>query len=86
MDRSKCSIIGAGSLVTKNIEPFSIAYGTPAKIKTKLIIKDKKQIKNPKILYVDAYNEYLNPTEKHYLTVIKNLGATFYGPGFSTKN
>ncbi len=32
----KCSIIGAGSLVTKNIEPFSIAYGTPAKIKTKL--------------------------------------------------
>ncbi len=54
-----------------------------------MIIKDKKQsiqIKNPKILYVDAYNEYLNPTEKHYLTVIKNLGATFYGPGFSTKN
>lgn len=27
------SIIGAGSLVTKDVPPYSIAYGTPAKVK-----------------------------------------------------
>ncbi|RZV12711.1 acyltransferase [Aliarcobacter butzleri] len=36
----KCSIIGAGSLVTKNIEPFSVAYGNPAISKTKLEFED----------------------------------------------
>jgi acetyltransferase-like isoleucine patch superfamily enzyme len=33
----KCSIIGAGSLVTKDVEPYSIYTGTPAKKSKSLV-------------------------------------------------
>ena len=37
----ECSVIGAGSVVTKDIEAFSIALGSPAKIVSKI---DKQKI------------------------------------------
>ena len=39
-----------------------------------------------KILYAGVYNEYLNPTERNYLIMMKNLNATFYGPGFTNED
>ncbi|RAP27589.1 acetyltransferase [Candidatus Marinamargulisbacteria bacterium SCGC AG-333-B06] len=35
-------VIGAGAIVTKDIPDFSIALGVPAKIKGKVVIKDKR--------------------------------------------
>ena len=32
----ECSVIGAGSIVTKDIPPFSIAIGSPAKVISKI--------------------------------------------------
>ena len=37
----ECSIVGAGSVVTKNIPPYSVVVGNPAKI-----IKDSRDVKN----------------------------------------
>jgi hypothetical protein len=39
-----------------------------------------------KILYAGVYNEYLNPTERNYLIMMKNLDAVFYGPGFVSED
>lgn len=36
------------------------------------------------ILYVAENSDYLNPNAKYYAIVMKNLGAKFFGPGFST--
>ncbi len=36
-----------------------------------------------RILYIGAYNEYLNPTDRNYLTIFRKLNAYFFGPGFS---
>lgn len=62
------SIVGAGSVVTKNIPPFSIAVGNPCKV-----IKRYDFEKN---LWVDA-NDYENkanltvPDENKYLDILK---------------
>lgn len=47
----ECSIIGAGAVVTKNIPPYSVAVGNPAKvIKSREINPDNLQNKNKWIL------------------------------------
>jgi acetyltransferase-like isoleucine patch superfamily enzyme len=38
------SVVGAGSVVTKFIPPFSVAAGVPAKIRKKLSIWPDKEI------------------------------------------
>jgi len=43
----KCSLIGAGSVVTKSVPPYSIAFGNPAKVVRTI---DEKEIQsNPKV-------------------------------------
>ena len=32
----ECSVIGAGSVVTRNVPPYSLAYGSPAKVAKKV--------------------------------------------------
>ena len=51
----KASVVGAGSVVTKDVEPYSIVGGNPAKIikkrdknLTDVLIKEKKCVSNPK--------------------------------------
>lgn len=38
----ECSVIGAGSVVTKNVEPYTIVAGNPAKILRRLEEKTRK--------------------------------------------
>ena len=38
----KCSVIGSLSFVNSKIPPYSIAFGSPAKIVGKVIVKGKK--------------------------------------------
>ena len=62
------SIIGAGSLVNKDIPPFSIAVGNPCKIIKRYDFSIEKWIK------VDDYNfsnDLLIPTEEEYIRKIK---------------
>ena len=40
----KCSVIGTHSLVNKDIPPFSIAFGIPAKVVGKVQVKGKKVV------------------------------------------
>lgn len=41
-DIGKCSVIGAHSLVNSSIPPYSLAFGTPAKVVASIRIKGKK--------------------------------------------
>ena len=38
----KCSVIGAHSLVNHNVPPYAIAFGVPAKVVGKVVVKGKK--------------------------------------------
>jgi acetyltransferase-like isoleucine patch superfamily enzyme len=40
----KGSVVGAGSVVTKNVEPYTIVGGNPAKFIKKRVIKNNKKI------------------------------------------
>jgi len=50
-------IIGAGSVVTKDIEEMSIAVGNPAKVIRKITDEDKKY-------WQEKYDAYLADKEK----------------------
>lgn len=61
------SIIGAGSLINKDITPFSIAVGNPCKVIKRFDFKQNKWIK------IDKYNDdsdKLMPTEAEYLKLL----------------
>lgn len=63
------SIIGACSLVTKDIPPFSVAVGTPAQVIKRFNFKEMKWIS------VDEYDSSMDvyiPTDKEYLRVLMN--------------
>jgi len=63
------SIIGAGSVVTKNIPPFSIAVGNPCKVIKRFNFKSNEWIR---VEYFDESLELLMPDEKKYLQLLKN--------------
>lgn len=62
------SIIGAGSLVNKDIPPFSIAVGNPCKVIKRYDFSVEKWVKR------DEYNlssDTLIPTEEEYIKKLK---------------
>ncbi len=71
------SIIGAGSVVTKNIPPFCIAVGNPCKVIKRFDFEKKKWIS------IDSYDSSLDiymPAESEYLMQLKskNLNVDVY--------
>lgn len=71
------SVIGAGSVVTKNIPPFSIAVGNPCKV-----IK-RFDFKNHRWVSVDGFNikmENMFPSEEEYLEILKQHSALIIMP------
>lgn len=62
------SIIGAGSVVTKDIPPFSIAVGNPCKVIKRFDFKGKQWVK---IDTFDGKLETLMPSENDYLKTLK---------------
>ncbi|MGZ3900155.1 MAG: acyltransferase, partial [Bacteroidia bacterium] len=76
----KGSIIGANSVITKNVEPFSIMGGAPAKlIKKRIDFSPKKKIK---------YNndEDLPHFYKGFFVDLKNLNIDRANNGIATSN
>ena len=63
------SIIGAGSIVTKDIPPFSIAVGNPCKV----IKRYNFQLNQwDKVDNFDSQLESLMPNEKNYLKILRS--------------
>ena len=62
------SIIGAGSVVTKNIPPFSIAVGNPCKVIKRFDFNKSKWIINENF---DSSLIELMPSESQYLEILK---------------
>ncbi len=62
------SIIGAGSVVTKNIPPFSIAVGNPCKVIKRFNFKTNQW---DRIEDFDKTLETLMPNEEDYLKILK---------------
>ena len=62
------TIIGAGSLVTKNIPPFSIAVGNPCRVIKRFNVKTRQWIK---LEDFDENLEKLLPEEGEYLKILK---------------
>lgn len=62
------SIIGASSLVNKDIPPFSIAVGNPCKVIKRYDFKANKWVR---IQDYDYRLEYLIPSEEEYLNLLK---------------
>lgn len=58
----KCSVIGALSFVNSDIPPYSIAFGIPAKVVGKVIVKGKKvkyiYFKNSKTIKLSQQLDY----------------------------
>jgi len=73
----KGSVIAAGSIVTKNVEPYSIIGGNPAKIIRKRFDQDivdlllKHQMKNWDKNYFLKHKELFNKTEVNINDIIK---------------
>ena len=66
------SVIGAGSLVNKDIPPFSLAVGNPCKVIKRFNFKDNKWES------IENWSEELNqliPTENEYLKILKLKSA-----------
>ena len=63
------SIIGAGSVVTKDIPPFSIAVGNPCKVIKRY---DYKINKWERLDVFDSSVEALMPTEEAYLEILQS--------------
>lgn len=68
------SIIGAGSIVTQNIPPFSIAVGVPAKIIKRFDFSQNQWVKINE--YDEEKNLLLMPTEEEYLQILQNKKIT----------
>jgi len=63
------SIIGAGSVVTKDIPPFSIAVGNPCKVIKRYDYKKNKWVR---LDVFDSSVEALMPTEEAYLEILQS--------------
>lgn len=73
------SIIGAGSVVTKDIPPFSIAVGNPCKVIKRFNFKDLRW-QNIKDFLKDPQLESLIPEEHEYLTKLKKNSENLQMP------
>ncbi|MBD5771121.1 glycosyltransferase [Marinomonas colpomeniae] len=71
------SIIGAASVVTKDIPPFSIAVGNPCKVIKRFDFKIKQWVS---VEFFDADKEALMPLEYDYIKVLRQEGKGFIMP------
>jgi carbonic anhydrase/acetyltransferase-like protein (isoleucine patch superfamily) len=62
------SVVGAGSVVTKDIPPFSIAAGNPCKVIKRYDFRANEWVRTEDF---DNENEALMPDEETYLTALK---------------
>jgi tetrahydrodipicolinate N-succinyltransferase len=74
-------IIGAGSLVNKDIPPFSIAVGSPCKVIKRFDFLNKKWIN---INEYSLENNLLIPDEAAYLERLKKLNPKINMPILAT--
>ncbi len=62
------SIIGAGSLVTKDVPPFCVAVGSPAKIIKRYSFRQEKWVL---VANYDVTEEAELPSAQEYLNILK---------------
>ena len=73
------SIIGAGTLITKDVPPFSIVYGNPCRISKRFSFKEKKWISGD-----DIHEDY--PSIEDYKRLLYERNGNIELPVFALTN